>query len=89
MDKILRILSILKDKDGSWNGKQIAGLLSLLIVLIQQIMALFGVNFPIDWQGIVNILNTLLVILGLLGVVTGDSKVIIPGEGDKSEKTTK
>lgn len=84
-----RLLSVLKDKEGSWNGKQIAGLLSLLIVLIQQIMALFGVNFPIDWQGIVNILNTLLVILGLLGVVTGDSKVIIPGEGDKSEKTTK
>ena len=78
-----KILSILKDKDGSWNGKQIAGLLSLLIVLVQQIMALFGVNFPIDWQGIVNILNTLLVILGLLGVVTGDSKVIVPGKEDK------
>ena len=89
MDKILRILSILKDKDGSWNGKQIAGLLSLLIVLVQQIMALFGVNFPINWQGIVNILNTLLVILGLLGVVTGDSKVIVPGKEDKSEEKTK
>ena len=85
MDKILRILSILKDKDGSWNGKQIAGLLSLLIVLVQQIMALFGVNFPIDWQGIVNILNTLLVILGLLGVVTGDSKVIVPGKENKQK----
>lgn len=84
-----KILNILKDKDGSWNGKQIAGLLSLLAVLIQQIMTLFGINFPIDWQGIVNILNTLLVILGLLGVVTGDSKVIVPGEGDKSEEKTK
>ena len=78
-----RLLSVLKDKEGSWNGKQIAGLLSLLIVLVQQIMALFGVNFPIDWQGIVGILNTLLVILGLLGVVTGDSKVIVPGKEDK------
>lgn len=80
-----KILNILKDKDGSWNGKQIAGLLSLLAVLIQQIMTLFGINFPIDWQGIVNILNTLLVILGLLGVVTGDSKVIIPGEENKQK----
>jgi len=80
MNKILRIL---KDKDGSWNGKQIAGLLSLLIVLAQQIMALFGVNFPINWQGIVGVLNTLLVILGLLGVVTGDSKVIVPGKEDR------
>lgn len=80
MDKIL---SVLKDKEGSWNGKQIAGLLSLLIVLVQQIMALFGVNFPIDWQGIVGILNTLLVILGLLGVITGDSKVIVPGKENK------
>ena len=78
-----KILSILKDKDGSWNGKQIAGLLSLLIVLIQQIMTLFGVNFPINWQGIVGVLNTLLVILGLLGVITGDSKVIIPEKEDK------
>ena len=78
-----KILNILKDKDGSWNGKQIAGLLSLLIVLIQQIMTLFGVNFPINWQGIVGVLNTLLVILGLLGVITGDSKVIIPEKEDR------
>lgn len=80
-----RALSILKDKDGSWNGKQIAGLLSLGVVLGQQIFAFCGVNIPVDWQGIVNIMNTILLILGLLGVVTGDSKVIVPEKEDKRE----
>ena len=78
-----KIVSTLKTKDGAWNGKQIAGLLSLGVVLGQQIFALCGVNVPVDWQGIVNILNTVLLILGLLGVVTGDSKVIVPGKENK------
>lgn len=80
-----KIVSALKTKDGAWNGKQIAGLLSLGVVLGQQIFAFCGVNVPVDWQGIVNILNTILLILGLLGVVTGDSKVIVPEKEDKRE----
>lgn len=80
-----KIVSALKTKDGSWNGKQIAGLLSLGVVLGQQIFAFCGVNVPVDWQDIVNILNTILLILGLLGVVTGDSKVIVPEKEDKRE----
>mgnify|MGYP000869323002 CR=1 FL=1 len=78
-----KIVSALKTKDGAWNGKQIAGLLSLGIVLGQQILSFCGVDVPVNWQGIVDILNTVLLILGLLGVVTGDSKVIISGEEDK------
>lgn len=80
-----KVVSALKTKDGSWNGKQIAGLLSLGVVLGQQIFAFCGANVPVDWQGIVNILNTVLLILGLLGVVTGDSKVIVPEKEDKRE----
>lgn len=80
-----KIVSALKTKEGAWNGKQIAGLLSLGVVLGQQVFAFSGVNVPVDWQDIVNILNTVLLILGLLGVVTGDSKVIVPGRENERE----
>lgn len=78
-----KILSALKTSEGAWNGKQIAGLTSLFVVLIQQILAVAGINVPVNWQGIVDIANTLLVILGLLGVVTGDTTVIIPKKEDE------
>lgn len=80
-----KIVSALKTKDGAWNGKQIAGLLSLFIVLGQQVLSMAGIDVPVNWQGIVDIMNTVLVILGLLGVVTGDSTVIIPKK-DEVEK---
>ncbi|MCT3287232.1 phage holin [Lactiplantibacillus pentosus] len=60
----------LKNADGSLNGKLIAGLISLLIVLIQQVLAVFGIKFTGDWTSIVAVINTVLTILGLLGVVT-------------------
>ena len=60
----------LKNPDGSLNGKLIAGIISLLIVLIQQIFAMFGIKFAGDWTSIVAVVNTVLTILGLLGVVT-------------------
>ena len=60
----------LKNPDGSLNGKLIAGLISLLIVLVQQVLAVFGVKFTGDWTSIVAVINTVLTILGLLGVIT-------------------
>ncbi|MGA3272308.1 phage holin [Lactiplantibacillus pentosus] len=60
----------LKNADGSLNGKLIAGLISLLIVLVQQVLAVFGIKFAGDWTSIVAIINTVLTILGLLGVIT-------------------
>ncbi|KAF1282690.1 phage holin [Lactiplantibacillus plantarum] len=59
-----------KNADGSLNGKLIAGLISLVIVLIQQIFAMFGVKFTGDWSAIVAVINTVLTILGMLGVIT-------------------
>ncbi|WP_455428967.1 phage holin [Lactiplantibacillus pentosus] len=59
-----------KNADGSLNGKLIAGIISLLIVLIQQVLAVFGVKFTGDWTSIVAVINTALTILGMLGVVT-------------------
>lgn len=65
----------LKNADGSYSGKVIAGLLSLLIVLIQQLFAAFGVKFTGDWNAIAAIVNTVLTILGILGVVSGGGVV--------------
>lgn len=60
----------LKNPDGSLNGKLIAGLISLLIVLVQQVLAVFGVKFTGDWTSIIAVINTVLTILGMLGVIT-------------------
>lgn len=86
MKRIKKVLTALKTKDGAWNGKQIAGLFSLFIVLGQQVLSVAGIDVPVNWQGIVDIMNTVLVILGLLGVVTGDSTVIIPEKKEEAEK---
>ena len=67
-----------KNADGSLNGKLIAGIISLLIVLIQQVLFAFGIKFPGDWTSIVAVINTVLTILGMLGVVTDVQTVSAP-----------
>lgn len=65
----------LKNPDGSYSGKVIAGLISLLIVLVQQVFAVFGIKFTGDWNAIVAVVNTILTILGALGVLSGGGVV--------------
>lgn len=72
----------LKNADGSFNGKLIAGIISLLIVLVQQVLAVFGIKFAGDWTSIVAVINTILTILGMLGVITDVQTVTV------SEDTT-
>ena len=67
-----------KNADGSLNGKLIAGIISLLIVLIQQVLAVFGIKFSDDWSAIVAVINTVLTILGMLGVITDVQTVTAP-----------
>ncbi|MDO7805313.1 phage holin [Lactiplantibacillus pentosus] len=67
-----------KNADGSLNGKLIAGIISLLIVLVQQIFAMFGIKFTGDWSSIIAVVNTVLTILGMLGVVTDVQTVTAP-----------
>lgn len=67
-----------KNADGSLNGKLIAGIISLLIVLIQQVLAVFGIKFAGDWPAIVAVINTVLTILGMLGVITDVQTVSAP-----------
>ncbi|AUV72529.1 holin [Lactiplantibacillus plantarum subsp. plantarum] len=75
-----------KNADGSLNGKLIAGIISLLIVLIQQVLAMFGIKFTGDWSAIVAVINTVLTILGMLGVITDVQTVPAPTV-DSDEKT--
>ncbi|WP_436705578.1 phage holin [Lactiplantibacillus argentoratensis] len=71
--------------DGSLNGKLIAGIISLLIVLIQQIFAMFGIKFTGDWSAIVAVINTVLTILGMLGVITDVQTVTAPTTDNDEE----
>ncbi|EMP45445.1 phage holin [Lactiplantibacillus plantarum] len=75
-----------KNADGSLNGKLIAGIISLLIVLIQQVFATFGVKFTGDWSAIIAVVNTVLTILGMLGVITDVQTVTVPTV-DSDEKS--
>ena len=77
----------LKNADGSYSGKVIAGLLSLLIVLIQQLFAAFGIEFTGDWNAIVAVVNTALTILGALGVLSGGG--VVETQAETPVKVTK
>lgn len=73
-----KINNALKNPDGSYSGKVVAGLVSLLIVLVQQVFAVFGIKFTGDWNAIVAVVNTALTILGILGVLSGGGVVEAP-----------
>lgn len=68
------------------DGKLWAGLISLLIVLVQQLMVAFGYTYPVDWQNIVGIINTVLTILGMLGVISDTTTVDNPKEENSESK---
>ncbi|MBF7109878.1 phage holin [Pediococcus pentosaceus] len=73
-------------KNINWrDGKLISGLISLGIVLVQQLMVAFGFTYPVDWQNIIGIINTVLTFLGMLGVIS-DVTVVSSHEGEPDEK---
>jgi uncharacterized membrane protein len=74
-------------KNINWrDGKLLSGLISLGIVLIQQLVVAFGYNYPVNWQNIVGIINTVLTILGMLGVVS-DVTTVSNQKGKPDDKT--
>lgn len=76
-------------KNINWrDGKLISGLISLGIVLVQQLMVAFGFTYPVDWQNIVGIVNTVLTILGMLGVIS-DTTVVNNPKGDNNVESKK
>lgn len=67
-------------KNVDWHdGKLWASIVGLVIVLIQQAMALLGLNYPVDWQGVANIANTIITLLSLVGVVNNVAQVKLKG----------
>lgn len=70
-----KIKSIIFNPDGTLNGKIIASLISLFLVLIQQVLAVFGIHFTGDIGDMVGAINTVLTILGLLGVMENSGTV--------------
>lgn len=75
---INKLKKSLYNADGTLNGTIIASLISLLLVLIQQILAVFGLRFTGDIGDLVGGINTILTILGLLGVVENTGTVEPP-----------
>lgn len=59
------------DKDGKLNRKTVTSLVLLLIVLAQQLCAIFNLKFTGDPSRIMDLVNTLLTIGGILGLVDG------------------
>ncbi|MCV3330539.1 phage holin family protein [Pediococcus pentosaceus] len=78
-----------KLKNINWHdGKLWAGLISLIIVLIQQLMVAFGFTYPVDWQNIIGIVNTVLTILGMLGVIS-DTTLVNNSRGNDNVESKK
>lgn len=59
------------DKDRKLNRKTITSLVLLLIVLVQQLCAIFNLKFTGDPSRIMDLVNTILTIGGILGLVDG------------------
>ena len=59
------------DKDGKLNRKTISSLVLVLIVLVQQLCAIFNLKFTGDVGQIMDLVNTLLTSGGILGLVDG------------------
>lgn len=74
------------DKDGQINGKMLTGLISLILILIQQILGAAGIKFTGDLGAIVACINTVLAILGLVGVMSEPATVSIENIADQKEK---
>lgn len=76
-DKLKKALT---NADGTINGKVVAGLISLLIVLVQQVLGVFGLRFHGDVGSLIGAINTVLTILGLIGVLENPGIVTKPNE---------
>lgn len=71
MEKIKEVLKAkFLNKDGSLNKTVLVSAITLLIVLVDQILAIFNV-FPAHQDQVVSILNTVLTILSIFGFVEG------------------
>ncbi|KRM63321.1 hypothetical protein FC14_GL000600 [Ligilactobacillus agilis DSM 20509] len=66
-----KVFKAFLDKDGKLNRKTVTSLVLLLIVLAQQLCAIFNLKFTGDVGQIMDLVNTILTIGGILGLVDG------------------
>lgn len=69
--KMKKAFKAFLDKDGKLNRKTVTSLVLLLIVLAQQLCAIFNLKFTGDVGQIMDLVNTILTIGGILGLVDG------------------
>lgn len=86
-----KIISTLKNKflnaDGSINKTVLVSFITLLIVLVDQVLAIFGVT-PQHQEQAVAIINTILTILGLLGFVEGSASDQVQVQNPQNPQST-
>ncbi|MHC3377740.1 hypothetical protein [Ligilactobacillus equi] len=83
---------MLFNADGKLNSKTVTSLAALAIVLVQEIAGLFGWQLKGDTNQIMDIVNTLLTILGLLGLASTSADVkdvVLKQEIKEQAKTVK
>lgn len=62
-------------KDGKLDGKMVSSVVALLIVLVQEILAIFGIQPTHNLSAIVDLVNTILALLGAMGILGGFTRV--------------
>ena len=72
---VVKVKNVLVKPDGSVNGRVLAPVIGLGLVAIQQVFACFGIRFHGDLGAWQNLINTVLTLLGVLGVVADPTPV--------------
>ncbi len=84
---VVKVKNVLVKPDGSVNGKVLAPVIGLGLVAIQQVFACFGIRFHGDLGAWQNLINTVLTLLGVLGVVADPTPVdVIKSEEKVAEQ---
>ncbi len=86
---VIKVKNVLVKPDGSVNGKVLAPVIGLGLVAIQQVFACFGIRFHGDLGAWQNLINTVLTLLGVLGVVADPTPVDAIKPEEKVEEQPK
>lgn len=75
-----KVYKALHNVDGTLNRMTLAGLVSALLLLVQQVAGLLGMDLTGQMAAVQDCINTVLTILTILGVVS------VPKDGATNEK---
>lgn len=75
-----KVYKALHNADGTLNRMTLAGLVSALLLLVQQLAGLLGMDLTGQMAAVQDCINTVLTILTILGVVS------VPKDGATNEK---